>query len=222
MADSLSAETAVPAASSPLKERPFGRTKSVRELLGGGKAADVLLWKDWKASAGILVSVAGLWIVFERSGFTLLTILADVLMILISLVFAWAQVSSLLNKPGPPFPALRLSEDAVRSTALRLRDHANRALLLAHDVALGKDYMLLVKVLSGLYFVSVVGGWFHFLTLVFIGMLAAFTVPVLYDRYEDQVDEHLGQALAQIKQVKGVVEDKLVGLLNKQKQKKME
>ncbi|GJP72261.1 hypothetical protein CLOP_g3012 [Closterium sp. NIES-67] len=222
MADSLSAETATPAASAPVRDRPFGRTKSVRELLGGGKAADVLLWKDWKSSAGILVSVAGLWIVFERSGFTLLTILADVLMILISLVFAWAQVSSLLNKPGPAFPALRLSEDVVRSTALRLRDQANRALLLAHDVALGKDYMLLIKVLSTLYLISVVGGWFHFLTLVFTGVLVAFTLPLLYDRYEDQVDAHLSQALAQISHAKSLLEDKMGGLLKKQKQKKVE
>jgi reticulon-3 len=213
MADSLAAETSV------TKARPFGRTKSVRELLGDGKVADILLWKEWKTSLAIAASVTLLWFAFEISSFTLVTLIADLLMVAISVTFVWAQVASFLNKPGPPLPELKLSEDTVKSGALLLRDEVNKILQLSHDVALGKDYLLFAKVVGALYVISVIGGWFNFLTLIFLAIAAAFSLPLLYDKNEDFVDAHLGKGLAELEKVYKKVEDQVLTLLNR-KQKK--
>ena len=60
--------------------------------------ADVLLWKEWKTSLAIAASVTLLWFAFEISSFTIVTLIADLLMVAISVTFVWAQVASFLNK----------------------------------------------------------------------------------------------------------------------------
>ncbi|CAI5489792.1 unnamed protein product [Closterium sp. NIES-64] len=222
MADSMMSEVAPAIEPSPVKARPFGRTKSVSELLGGGKVADTLLWKDWKSSSAILLSVVALWFFFERSGMTLLTLAADGLMIVVTTFFLWAQVASFLNKSGPPLPELKVSEDSISKSAIYIRDEINTMLKLAHDVALGKDYLLFAKVLAALYVVAVVGAWFHFLTLVLIAIVTAFSLPALYDKFEDQVDEHLEKVLAEMDKIYKLAEEKIRGALNKPKSKKTE
>jgi hypothetical protein len=51
-----------------------------------------------------------------------------------------------LHRALPPLPELSLSEDFVISTANLVRLELNKALAIAHDVALGKDFKLFLKV----------------------------------------------------------------------------
>jgi len=60
--------------------------------------ADVLLWKRWYASVGVLVSATTLWILFEKAGYNLLSFVANVLFLLVVILFFWAKSASLLNR----------------------------------------------------------------------------------------------------------------------------
>jgi hypothetical protein len=51
-----------------------------------------------------------------------------------------------LYRAPPPLPELSLSEDFVLSTANTVRLELNKVLAIAHDVALGKDFKLFLKV----------------------------------------------------------------------------
>ncbi|GJP45917.1 hypothetical protein CLOM_g5253 [Closterium sp. NIES-68] len=153
---------------------------------------------------------------------TLLTVAADALMIVVTTFFLWAQVASFLNKSGPPLPELKVSEDSISKSAIFIRDEVNTMLKLAHNVALGKDYLLFAKVLAALYVVAVVGAWFHFLTLVLLAVVGAFSLPALYDKFEDQVDENLEKVLAEMDKFYKLAEEKIRGALNKPKSKKTE
>lgn len=50
------------------------------------------------------------------------------------------------DRNPPPLPKLELSEELVDSVAKDLRVTLNKGLKLAHDVALGRDYVLFFKV----------------------------------------------------------------------------
>jgi hypothetical protein len=52
----------------------------------------------------------------------------------------------LVGRNGPPVPQLSLSEDFVLSTASAIRIELNKAMGVARDVALGKDFKLFLKV----------------------------------------------------------------------------
>jgi hypothetical protein len=47
------------------------------------------------------------------------------------------------------------------------------------------------QAIVGLWAAAVIGGWCNFLTVIYIGFVSAHTLPVLYEKYEDQVDDFL-------------------------------
>lgn len=174
----------------PARFRLFNRQRSVHQVLGGGTSADVILWRKKYMSAGILVGTTLAWILLEQSGFTLLTIVSNVLLLLIVGLFVWANAAAFIHKPPPRIPELHLSEDMVINFASALRVEINKALAIAHDIALGKDLKVFLKVVAVLWGLSAVGGWFHFLTLIYICVVLSHTIPVIYERYEDQIDSY--------------------------------
>lgn len=178
----------------PPINRLFNRERSLHDLLGGGKAADAFLWRDKFLSAGILAGASIIYFVFELSGYTLLSVLATLLMITLAVLFVWSNSAALLHRSPLPLGDFKLSEDEARSLALTLREEVNKILAVAHDLALGKDFKLLLKVAAVLWGLSVVGGWFHLLTLVYLAVIVSHTFPAVYERYEDQVDSYAQRA----------------------------
>eukprot|EP00252_Welwitschia_mirabilis_P026023 TRINITY_DN8338_c0_g1_i6.p1 TRINITY_DN8338_c0_g1~~TRINITY_DN8338_c0_g1_i6.p1 ORF type:complete len:155 (-),score=39.69 TRINITY_DN8338_c0_g1_i6:876-1340(-) len=79
-------------------KRLFGREKPVHSLLGGGKAADVMLWRNKQLSASFLLGATLIWILFEVWGYHLLTLCCHVLMLGVTGLFIWSTAASFLNK----------------------------------------------------------------------------------------------------------------------------
>jgi hypothetical protein len=184
-------------------------------MLGGGKLANILLWREWKTSATILGVAAGLWILFEMSGYTLLTLLANTLLILVVVVFIWAQAAAFMNRAPPPLPSLELSEDNVLWLGQVIRAEVNKALAVCHSVALGRDYKLFAEVVVGLYILATIGAWTSFLSLSFFGVILAFTVPVFYEKYEDKVDAYIKMGLDKSNELYRIAEAKVKALVQK-------
>jgi hypothetical protein len=151
--------------------RVFNREKSVHQLLGGGQVADVLLWRQKHLSAALLIGSTIIWFLLEKSQYKLVPLLSNVLIFAIVVLFVWANLASLLNRPGPPVPDLTLSEDAVLSTASVLRVELNKVLEVFQDVALGKDFKLFLKVVALLWIVSTVFSRLNFLTAIWISKM---------------------------------------------------
>ena len=53
---------------------------------------------------------------------------------------------SKIDRSPPPLPNLEISEKVANSLALALREEINKALAIAHDIALGKDLKKFLKV----------------------------------------------------------------------------
>uniref|UniRef100_A0A6N2ML26 Reticulon-like protein n=3 Tax=Salix TaxID=40685 RepID=A0A6N2ML26_SALVM len=172
--------------------RLFDRQDSLHQLMGGGKAADVLLWRWRHVSFGVIMVATVSWFIFERSGLPFLTICSDVLLILIVLLFVRANLSNMINKQLQSLPELVLSEEMVNSAAASFRVKINNVLLMAHDITLGKDFRFFFKVVVFLWLLSTVGSYFSFFTLAYIGTILSITIPALYSRYEEHVDRCCG------------------------------
>jgi hypothetical protein len=193
----LNSFSKVPASASAPSERYataprfFGREKSVHELLGGGRIADVLLWRERKLAVSFLVGSTLLWYLLEHLKYSLVSLVSNALLLFIGALFVWTNVASVLNRPGPPVPELHLSEDFVLSTASRLRVQLNHYLDVVQDIAVGKDFKLFIKVVGALWLVATVGSWFHFLTLLWIVIVVSHTLPVIYEQYKDVIDHYV-------------------------------
>ncbi|KAI6672393.1 hypothetical protein NL676_000299 [Syzygium grande] len=125
--------------------RLFGREVPVHKVLGGGKPADIFLWRDKKVSAGLLGVATAIWILFELMEYHLITLVCHILILSLAIIFLWANASIFITKSPPNIPEVRLPEKCVLEVASALRFEANRGLALLREIASGRE---LKKLLS--------------------------------------------------------------------------
>lgn len=178
--------------------RLFGRQKPIHNILGGGKSADVLLWRNKKISAGVLGAATAIWVIFEWLNYNFLSMLCFALMIGMIAQFVWSNASGLLNRSPSKVRRIVLPNELFINVAKSVGAEVNLALEYLQDVACGGNVkQFLVAVLS-LWAAAIVGCWCNFLTVLYIGFVAAHTLPVLYERYDDQVDGFVYSTLDQL------------------------
>uniref|UniRef100_A0A0D6R7P5 Reticulon-like protein n=1 Tax=Araucaria cunninghamii TaxID=56994 RepID=A0A0D6R7P5_ARACU len=180
-----------PAVHAPLGQyRLFNRQKTIHEVLGGGRAADVILWRKRSICIAILVAGGSIWFLFEQSGYTFLSVLANSLLLLVSVLFIWANAASVLQRPPPPLPDLTITEETTMIIASSMCKKINSVLAVARNIAIGSDAKLFLKVAGTLCAISILGGWFNFLTLAYLCLVLCLSIPALYNKYEDKVDKN--------------------------------
>ncbi|CAM8989962.1 unnamed protein product [Rhodiola kirilowii] len=190
--------------------RLFGREKPIHKVLGGGKPADVFLWREKKTSVSVLGSATVIWFLFELIEYHLLTFVCHILILFLTLSFLWSNTSSFINKSPPKIPEISIPEKTVLELVSALTYELNRALVILRDIASGKDLKTFLVVMAGLWFVSIVGSCFNLLTLLYIAFVLLHTVPMLYEKYEDQVDAYGEKAEIEIRRQYAVLNEKVL------------
>ncbi|CAM8948281.1 unnamed protein product [Rhodiola kirilowii] len=155
--------------------RLFGREKPVHQVFGGGKPAEIFLWRNKKVSGGVLGGVTAIYVLFELIGYHLLTLLCHSLILVLAVLFLWSNASSFINKSPPSIP----------------------------------------KVIAGLWILSILGSCCNFLSLFYISFVLLFTVPVLYEKYDDKVDAFAEKAFHEIKKQYAVFDAKVLSKIPK-------
>ncbi|KAI3829254.1 hypothetical protein L1987_03372 [Smallanthus sonchifolius] len=190
--------------------RLFGREKPVHKVFGGGKPADVFLWRNKKISASVLGGATAVWVFFELLEYHLLTLVCHVLILAFALLFLWSNASKFINKSPPRIPEVRIPEDKFLQFAAGLRNEINQALDSLRNIASGRDLKKFLVVVIGLWVLSIVGSWCNFLTLFYISFVLLHTIPVLYEKYENQIDAFAEKAMIEMKKQYAVFDAKVV------------
>ncbi|KAL7203296.1 hypothetical protein ACSBR2_016565 [Camellia fascicularis] len=190
--------------------RLFGREKPLHKVFGGGKPADIFLWRNKKISAGVLVGATAIWILFELVEYHFLTLVCHILILLLATLFLWSNATTFIKKSSPHIPEVQLPEEPFLEVASALRIEINRALAVLRDIASGKDLKKFLGVIAGLWISSILGSCCNFLTLLYISLVLLHTVPALYEKYEDQVDSLSEKAMIEIKKQYAVFDSKVL------------
>ncbi|OEL19267.1 Reticulon-like protein B16 [Dichanthelium oligosanthes] len=209
---------------------------SVHQIAGGGKAADIILWRRGRVTFGVIFGATMAWLLFEKSGLSFLTICCDIFLILIIVQFIRVKIAGLLNRQPRPLPELVLSEEMVSNAAASFRVKVNNMLMIAHDITLGKDFRLFFQVVLVLWLLSVIGNFCSSITLAYIGMfctyhtsdslmpytfrniqyqgtIALVTIPALYDKYQGHVDRYAGMVHRNISRHYKIVDENVISRL---------
>ncbi|XP_039130612.1 reticulon-like protein B8 isoform X1 [Dioscorea cayenensis subsp. rotundata] len=175
----------------------FGRQNSVHNILGGGKSADVLLWRNKKISSSVLTAATAVWVLFEWLNYHFLTLVCFGLVIVMIIQFVWSNASGALNRSPSEVPRLVLPDDLFVNAAVAVGAQINQFLCFIQDVACGRNLKQFVMVVAGLWAAAVIGSWCNFLTVLYIGYVSAHTLPVVYEKYEDEIDDFIYKLLGQ-------------------------
>ncbi|XP_027157118.1 reticulon-like protein B8 [Coffea eugenioides] len=178
--------------------RLFGRQKPVHHILGGGKSADVLLWRNKKISAGVLAGATAVWVLFEWLNYHFLSLICFALIFVMVAQFVWSNASGVLNKSRSEVPRFVLPEELFVNVAKTTSIQVNQALGFLQDTACGGDIKQFLMVILSLFAVAVISSWCNFMTILFIGFVGAHTLPVVYEKYEDEIDGFVQNALEQL------------------------
>lgn len=195
--------------------RLFGREKPIHKVLGGGKSADVFLWRNKKISTGVLGGATAIWALFELVEYHFLTLVCHGLILALAGSFLWSNASTFINKAPPRIPEVHIPEEPVLQIAAALRIEINRAIGILRGIALGKDLKKFLRLILGLWVLSILGSCCNFLTLVYLGFVLLHTVPVLYEKYEGQVDSFSEKATIKIKKTYAVFDEKVLSKIPK-------
>ncbi|KAG5231411.1 hypothetical protein OIU76_005744 [Salix suchowensis] len=190
--------------------RLFGREKPLHHVLGGGKPADVFLWRNKKVSAGVLGFATAIWVLFELAEYNLLTLVCHILILSLALMFLWSNAHSFIKKSPPRIPQVHIPEEPVLQVASALCVEINGAFVVLRSIAAGKDLKKFLIVIAGLWVMSIVGSWCHFLTLFYICFILLHSVPVLYEKFEDKIDPLAEKAMIEIKKQYAVFDAKVL------------
>ncbi|CAH8320351.1 unnamed protein product [Eruca vesicaria subsp. sativa] len=174
---------------------------SVHKSLGGGSVADLLLWRNMSGAVIVLISSTVFWFLFERAGYNLLSFVSNVLLLLVAILFLWAKSASLLNRPLPPVPNMEIPEEFAVKAADGVRFWINRVLSIASDITIARNPIRLLQVSLVLWALSYVGTFINSLTLVYFGILLSLSVPLVYEKYQDHIDDQLNSTSKVIRSI---------------------
>ncbi|KAL6615832.1 hypothetical protein ACP70R_038102 [Stipagrostis hirtigluma subsp. patula] len=178
---------------------PFHRHKSIHKLLGGGKVADILLWKDRKLSAGVLAGATLIWYLFDVVEYNIIPLLCQIATFAMLVIFIWSNAAPLLNIAPPRIPEVIISEHAFQQTAMTIHHKLAYTAAALYDIACGKDLKKFLLVVGSLLILSEIASSYSFTSLLYLGILCAHTLPALYQRYETEVDHLAARGSEDIK-----------------------
>ncbi|XP_066332048.1 reticulon-like protein B8 isoform X1 [Miscanthus floridulus] len=88
-------------------------------------------------------------------------------------------------------PRVELPDELFVNIAVAIGAQVNKFLCFLQDVSCERNLKHFVVAIAGLWAAAVIGSWCNFLTVIYIGFVCVHTLPVLYEKYEDQVDDFL-------------------------------
>lgn len=139
-----------------------------------------------------------IWLLFEWIGYHFISVISLLLLGVVVILFTWSNGANFLNRAPPPVPKLQLSDDQVLYIAKTFKVEMNRILVILHEIAIGRDSKRFLKLVGILSFLVLFGSWFHFLTLLYLAVLAAHSLPVLYEKHGNSIDQFAQNALNEL------------------------
>ncbi|XP_075771380.1 reticulon-2 isoform X2 [Pelodiscus sinensis] len=186
-------------------------------LAMGSAVADLLYWRDTRTSAlvftGVMVALLSLlhFSIVSVGSYGALAVLG----VTLSLRLARKALQVLHRSDGAnPFQAqldaeLPLSQEQLERLASRLsRDvlgaaHTLRRLFLVEDLVDSIKFAFLF------YILTYVGAVFNGLTLLILGVISAFTFPLLYRQHQAQIDQYVGLVRSQLSHLRAKIQARL-------------
>lgn len=161
-------------------------------LPGGNKDLEyILLWRDPAKSGAVLGAITFAYILLEWTKYSLLQILANVLLLAVSAAFLWSNLASFTGRPGLRLPRVLqsgVSESELKGVAVDLTAVINKILAYVRKLASGKDVILSIQVAAGLYGIAKFSSYFSTLGLAYTLVVLAFVLPKVYELRKDDID----------------------------------
>ncbi|KAF5910445.1 hypothetical protein HPG69_018219 [Diceros bicornis minor] len=204
--DAGSGEDSATSSSTPLEdEEPDGS-----EAGEAGKVADLLYWKDTRTSGAVFTCLMVSLLCLLH--FSIVSVVAHVALLLLCGTISLRVYRKLLqavHRGGGtnPFQAyldvdLTLTQEQKERLSQQIASQVVSAATQLRHFFLVEDLVDSFKLALLFYILTFVGAVFNGLTLLILGVIGLFTVPLLYRQHQAQIDQYVGLVTNQLSHIK--------------------
>ncbi|KAJ7345296.1 hypothetical protein JRQ81_001246 [Phrynocephalus forsythii] len=187
------------------------------------KAIDLLYWRDIKQTGIMFGSI--LLLLFSLTQFSIVSVVAYLALAALSATISFRIYKSVLQAvqktdEGHPFKSylemeMSLSQDQIEKYTDCLQLYVNSTVKELRRLFLVQDLVDSLKFAVLMWLLTYVGALFNGLTLLIMAVVSMFTLPVVYDKYQAQIDQYLGLVRTHINTVVAKVQAKIPGAKRK-------
>nr|XP_026692007.1 reticulon isoform X10 [Ciona intestinalis] len=183
------------------------------------RVKDLLYWRDIKVS-GVVFGLT-LLVLLSLCCFSVVSVISYLTLSLLTVTVAfrlYKLVLQTLNGTQQPNPfqslldmEVTLSKDQIHKYADVILDHLNCTLVCTRDLVLVKNMVASLKFAVFMWLLTYIGCCFNGLTLLILGVIAAFVLPPIYEKYQVPIDNHYNLVAQKFAQVANAVRSKIPG-----------
>ncbi|XP_048391554.1 reticulon-1-A-like isoform X8 [Stegostoma tigrinum] len=184
---------------------------------------DLIYWRDIKKTG--LVFGASLFLLLSMTIFSIVSVIAYLALALLSVTISFRIYRGILqavqkSDEGHPFKAcletdIAVSDELVRKYSDVGLSHINHVITELRRLFLVEDLVDSLKFSVLMWLLTYVGALFNGLSLLIIALVAVFSIPVVYERHQAQIDHYIGIASKQIRDITAKIQTKIPGLKKK-------
>ncbi|KAK2824700.1 hypothetical protein Q5P01_021875 [Channa striata] len=225
--DPAPASDALPAAE-PRKAAPAPVETAERAAVTAEPAApaslvDLLYWRDVKTTG--VVFGASLLLLLSLTVCSIVSVSSYIGLALLSVTICFRIYKGILqaiqkSDEGHPFKQyldqdVTLAEDTVHKYSDIVLAKLNKAISELRRLFLVEDLVDSIKFAVLMWILTYVGALFNGLTLLILGLIGAFSCPIVYEKHQAQIDHYVALVNNQIKDIVGKIQAKVPGMKRK-------
>ncbi|XP_035380233.1 reticulon-1b isoform X1 [Electrophorus electricus] len=187
------------------------------------QAMELLYWRDLKQTGLMFSSI--LLLLFSLTQFSVVSVIAYLALAALSATISFRVYKSVLQAvqktdEGHPFKSyleveISLSHDQMQRYAENAQYYMNSTLKELRRLFLVQDLVDSLKFAVLMWLLTYVGALFNGLTLLIMAVVSMFSMPVVYEKYQAQIDQYLGLVRTQVNSVVGKIQEKIPGAKRK-------
>ncbi|KAG0480840.1 hypothetical protein HPP92_011698 [Vanilla planifolia] len=181
---------------SPMYQRDLTKSSKAEKLLGDGKVASILLWRDDRRTFALLLALFLLHYWFFLSKRTFVSSAANLIIYFALVLFIHGLLpSSLLglHVERIPLSSFEVSEITLRKASSEMASLWNFSIHTLDKVAQGEDWGILLKVIGFLYFIKLCL-LFSLKAVSAVGLVGLFTSFIIYEQFEGEIETIIATA----------------------------
>ncbi|XP_071996643.1 reticulon-4 isoform X6 [Engystomops pustulosus] len=184
---------------------------------------DLLYWRDIKKSGAVFG--ASLFLLLSLTVFSIVSVAAYIALGLLSVSISFRIYKGVLqaiqkSEEGHPFRAyldssVTVSEDLVQKYCNIALSHVNCTIKELRRLFLVEDLVDSLKFAVLMWVFTYIGALFNGLTLLILALISLFSIPVIYERHQAQIDHYLSLINKNVKNTTDLILSKVPGLKRK-------
>ncbi|XP_016358934.1 reticulon-4-like isoform X1 [Sinocyclocheilus anshuiensis] len=191
--------------------------------LSAAAVLELLYWRDVRSS-GLLFGCS-LFLLLSLLSCSIISVLSYSTLALLSVTVSFRTYRGVLqavqkSDEGHPFKQylekdVALSKDVVQRHSDAVLSRIDGVLKELRRLFLVEDLIDSLKFAVFLWVLTYVGAWFNGLTLLILGLIGAFSGPVVYEKHQTPIDQFISTLKSRVKDVMGQIQARVPGAKKK-------